>query len=90
MKTISEEIHDFVVENYLFGMEDTPLSEDTSFLDTGIIDSTGVLELISFLERRFDIEVADEEIIPANLDSVGRLSSFVGRKVATSVTEVSL
>ncbi|MDY7231856.1 acyl carrier protein [Hyalangium rubrum] len=58
------------------------LNECTSLLDSGLIDSTGVLELISFIEREFGITVEDTEIVPENLDSLGRLAAFVARKQA--------
>jgi acyl carrier protein len=74
-------IRQFVVDNFLFGQTDRPIGDSDSFLDSGIIDSTGVLELISFLELRYEISIADEELVPANLDSVDRVSSFVERKL---------
>lgn len=52
----------------------------TSFLDTGIIDSTGVLELVSFLEEQFDITVEDSELVPENLDSIDNLVRYLGTK----------
>jgi acyl carrier protein len=57
------------------------LADDASLLDLGVIDSTGVLEVISFLESEFHIQVLDEEIVAANMDSVGRLAGFVRRKL---------
>jgi len=67
------------VENFLFG-EDDGLGPDESFLERGIIDSTGVLELVGFLERRFGVRVEDHELVPANLDSIRGLVNFVERK----------
>lgn len=75
------QIKTFIIENYLFG-NDEGLNDDTSFLEEGIIDSTGVLELISFLEEEFEIEVDDEELIPENLDSVNRLVVFLQKKLS--------
>jgi acyl carrier protein len=74
------EIRQFVVDNFLFGQTDKPLDNEQSFLESGIIDSTGVLELITFLEAHYDISIADEELLPANLDSIARIASFVERK----------
>lgn len=85
--TVNQIVRAFVVDNFLFGQADGGLSDDTSFLESGIIDSTGVLELISFLERQFGIRVNDEEIVPDNLDSISRLTGFVERKLALIETE---
>jgi acyl carrier protein len=81
MSTIQTEIRQFVTDNFLFGQTDRQLRNDESFLESGIIDSTGVLELIAFLESRFGIAIADEELVPANLDSVDRVTNFVELKV---------
>jgi len=76
-KTIVKE---FIIENFLFGNADG-LQDGTSFLEEGIIDSTGVLELISFLEEEFSIEVEDEELIPENLDSINNVTVFLQKKI---------
>ena len=73
-------IREFIIENFLFGNDDG-LKDDTSFLEEGIIDSTGVLELVTFLEETFSIQVEDEELIPENLDSIDNVSSFLDRKL---------
>lgn len=65
----------------MFREEVEALPENASLLDAGIIDSTGVLELVCFLESTFSIEIADEEMLPGNLDSVDAISSYVKRKV---------
>ncbi len=77
---IEEEVREFIYENFLFGQHDQVLNNDDSLLDNGIIDSTGVLELIAFLEQQFQITVEDMELVPENLDSVNRLTSFIQRK----------
>ena len=74
-------IREFVVENFLFG-EANGLKDDTSFLEEGIIDSTGILELVTFLEDEFSITVEDEELIPENLDSIGNVANFLERKIS--------
>ena len=76
---IEREIRAFLIDNFLFG-EDDGFDRTTSFIDSGLIDSTGVLELVSFLEERFEISVGDDDLIPENLDSLERVSSFVERK----------
>lgn len=72
-------IKNFVIENFLFGNSDG-LNNDTSFLEEGIIDSTGVLELITYLEEEFSIKVNDEELIPENLDSIEKVAVFLEKK----------
>lgn len=72
-------IKEFILENFLFGNSDG-LDDDTSFLEEGIIDSTGVLELITFLEEEFAIVVEDEELTPENLDSINNTSNFLKKK----------
>lgn len=77
---IRRELVDFVVANYLFGDESRAPQEDDSLVEGGIIDSTGVMELIEFLESQFGIEVSDEDTVPSNLDTVANLTRFVVRK----------
>lgn len=76
---IKNKIRDFIVENFLFGSADE-LNDDSSFLDGGIIDSTGVLELVEFLEEDFSISIDDEELIPENLDSINNVAAFLKTK----------
>jgi acyl carrier protein len=80
MRTLETEIRKFVVENFLFG-DGSSLADTDSFLDAGLIDSTGVLELVSFLEARFRIRIEDSELAPINLDSVDRVARFVSGKL---------
>ena len=66
---MKEKIREFIIENFLFG-QDEGLKDDSSFLDEGIIDSTGILELVNFIEEEYSITVDDEDLIPENLDSI--------------------
>ena len=75
-ESIALEIRNFIIENFLFGETADPLRDDDSFLDNGILDSTGVLQLVAFLEERFKIVVADEELSNA---SAGKVSSTKGK-----------
>jgi acyl carrier protein len=77
----AKEIRDFIISYFLFG-DAAALQDDTSFLESGIVDSTGILELISFLENTCGIKIEPEEMIPDNLDSVNRVVQFVARKSA--------
>ena len=74
-------VRQFVVDKFMFGEGADKLSNDTSFLETGLIDSTGVLELVMFLEEKFRVKVADDEMLPENLDSVTAIAAFVTRKL---------
>lgn len=74
-----ERIRTYIVENFLFG-DGRGLDDSTSFLDSGIIDSTGILELIGFLENAFAFKVADDELVPENLDSIDCLVRFMALK----------
>lgn len=77
---IKSQILKFVHENFLHANPENELEEDQSFLDSGIIDSTGVLELVTFVEETFKINIEDDELIPENLDSVEKLTHFIQRK----------
>lgn len=78
--TIKDQVRSFIVSNYLFG-EDRPFAEDESFLQTGLIDSTGILELVHFIEQTFGFTVEDEEMVPENLDSLANVSRYVEGKL---------
>jgi len=74
-------LREFVIGNFLFG-DATGFSDDTSFRDESILDSTGILELIAFLEKAYRIRIDDDELTPENLDSLNRIEAFVKRKLA--------
>ncbi len=80
---IEKKIRCYILENFLFTDDESVLSNDASFLDAGLIDSTGILEIILFIEETFDFKVFDEEMLPDNLDSVDKLVAFVKRKQMT-------
>lgn len=80
MSEIKDKVRAFVVENFMFG-KDEGLKDDTSFLENGIIDSTGILELVNFLDDEFSISVEDEELIPENLDSIKNVTSYLQKKL---------
>ncbi|MCA9018219.1 MAG: acyl carrier protein [Planctomycetaceae bacterium] len=81
MNSIQSDIRNFVAENFLFGEDPESLNNDDSFLETGIIDSTGVLELVAFIEEKYSVEVDDDELVPENLDSIDRLINFIESKL---------
>ncbi len=76
---IKSQVRQFITTNF-YVAEPAALMDEDSLLDKGIIDSTGVLELIGFLESTFGLKVADAEMVPENLDSIGRISAFVESK----------
>ncbi len=84
--TVKAEIKAFVVENFLFGRDGGDIADDQSFLESGIIDSTGMLELVGFIEEHYGISVEDRELVPENLDSLANVSQFVARKKELATT----
>lgn len=78
--SVQDKIRKFILENYLFTADDSALANDDSFLKKGIIDSTGILELIQYLNDELGVTVQDSEMTPENLDSVNNIVTFVGRK----------
>ncbi len=81
----SSKVREFIVENFLFG-DGEVLKEDTSFMEEGIIDSTGILELVFFLEETFSISVEDDELVPENMDSLRSIAGFIDRKLNAGST----
>ena len=77
---MKELIRRYILENFLFTEDEGELQDDASFLEEGIVDSTGVLELVMFVEETFSITVEDEEIVPQNFDSVNHLAHYVRMK----------
>jgi acyl carrier protein len=74
-------VRKFVSDNFLFRDDLQAIADDTSFLDAGIIDSTGVLELVCFLEGSYGVEVSDQEMLPENFDSIARIAAYLQRKL---------
>lgn len=80
--SVEEKIRGYILENYLFTDDQNALASSDSFLEKGIIDSTGILEVIHFLEDEFKVRVEDDEMVPENLDSVNNIVQFVAKKQA--------
>ena len=78
---ISEKVAQFIADQFVFDTE-LSISHDDSLLESGTIDSTGILELVLFIEENFSISVNDDELVPDNLDSVNKIAEFVSRKKA--------
>jgi acyl carrier protein len=80
---IERNIREFIVSKFLYGVDDGSLKREDSFLQNGVIDSTGVLELVGYLEQSYKIEVCDHELVPVNLDSIENVAAYVGRKLGS-------
>jgi len=78
--TLREQIRTFLLHNYLFTDDPLALSFDDSLLGRGIVDSTGMLEIIFFIEEQLGVKITDEEMVPANLDGVNKIAGFVESK----------
>lgn len=78
---IKQILNVFIRDKFLIGYKDDALNDDDSFLEKGIIDSTGVLELVNYIEDTFSIKIEDEELIPDNLDSLNKLEIFITKKI---------
>ena len=87
---IKQQIIDFITNNFLFDNAQASLNEKESLLETGVIDSTGVLELIAFIEETYGIKVEDEEIIPENLDTILDITYFIKQKISTLKLQQSM
>ena len=79
---IKNKLKAFIAEVFLVGDENQELNDSDSFMQTGVIDSTGVLELASFIEQEFNFTIEDDEMTPGNLDSISNLVTFISRKIS--------
>ena len=79
--TIERDVRDFLTQNFPLADEGSELGGDDSLIEAGVIDSTGVLELIEYLEENYDIQRSDDDVLPDNLDSIARISRFVTTKL---------
>lgn len=82
MNDIKTKVRQYVLDNFLMGGDPDRVTDSVSFIDKGIIDSTGVLELVSFIQETFNIRVEDAEMIPENLDSLEKIEKYVRGKLA--------
>jgi acyl carrier protein len=86
-QNIKQQIVEFITTNFLFDESSNVLGEADSLLETGVIDSTGVLELVAFIEETYGIKIDDEEIVPENLDSIENITLFVTQKISQRSTQ---
>jgi len=76
---MEQRIRAFIVDNFLYG-DDAELSPDLSLTEEGVIDSTGVLELVTFIEEEFEIRVEDEDLVPENFETIAAMAAYISRK----------
>ena len=79
--TVKKRVWEYIESNFLFSADAKAVDDDQSFLDLGVLDSTGVIELVSFLEETYGIQVEDEEMVPENLDSLNNIERYVRAKL---------
>jgi acyl carrier protein len=83
MGEVETAIRSYIADNILFNVKGYPYADDASFLDEGVIDSMNLLQLVSFVEKRFHLKVADEDIVPEHFDSIARLASYIRARLAS-------
>ena len=79
------QVRSFIEENFLFRSDLSGLGDSASLLENGVMDSTGILELVAFLETEFSIQMSDADIVPENLDSIAAITAYLERKLATAI-----
>ena len=79
MEDLKGQIRSFIVDNFLFG-DDDGLNDQISFLDSGIVDSMGILEIVNFINEEFQVTVADEDLLPENLDSIDNITNYLSTR----------
>jgi acyl carrier protein len=85
MVSVEEMIRKYVAEDILFSSDGYPYSDDASFLGEGILNSMNILELVMFVEEKFHLKLPDQDIIPENFDSIGKLSAYIRSKAQVAV-----
>jgi acyl carrier protein len=78
--SVEQKVKEYIMDNFLFTDDESSLNNSDSFMEKGIVDSTGMLEIIYYLEDEFAIKVEDDEMIPENLDSVNNIAAFLNKK----------
>lgn len=81
MTQVRERLRKFILDNFLFTSDEQALKDEASFMESGLVDSTGILEIVNFVEGEYGINIEDDEMIPANLDSIIALTHFVDGKI---------
>jgi acyl carrier protein len=84
MTDIKEQVRTYVVDNFVMGSHAPKFADSDSFLDLHIVDSTGFLELVTYIEEKFGIRIEDDEMVPENLDSLDNIDAYVAKKLNNS------
>lgn len=84
MSDIKKQVKQYILDNFLMGGEPEKVTDNVSFIEKGIIDSTGVLELVSFIQETYKFRVEDAEMVPDNLDSLEKIERYVRGKLASA------
>jgi acyl carrier protein len=84
MSAVEQKVRGFILENFMFSNDESALDNTESLLEKGVIDSTGVMELVAFLEDEYKFSIQDDELVPENLDSVRNIVAFVDSKRAAA------
>ena len=79
---IEQQICEYIVDNFLYSDDEGQLTNELSLFDNGIIDSTGVLDLVSFIEDTFEVQVDDTDLVPENFDSVDKMAAYIRGRLA--------
>ncbi len=80
--TARGDIKNFIIDSFMFGQKDQTFSDSDSFMEKGIVDSTGILEMTSFIEEKYEFAIEDDEMTPENLDSIDNLVQFISKKLS--------
>ena len=80
-KEIKKEIRRFIIDTFMFGINEMPFNNQDSFLENGFLDSIGILELVEFIEKRYGFACEDEELVPENLDSLHNVAEYIIKKI---------
>jgi acyl carrier protein len=86
MNQVQQELHDFLSANFAVDIEANPIGVEESLITTGIVDSTGLLELVSFVEAQYGFDVPDEDLLPENFETIGRISAYIAARVGAGAT----
>ena len=81
MNLIQQELHSFLTENFAVDGDANPIGLDESLIESGVVDSTGLLELVSFVETRYGLQIPDEDLLPENFETLANISAYITARV---------
>jgi acyl carrier protein len=83
VNAIEQELRNFLTENFVIVSDASPIGKTESLIETGIVDSTGLLELVSFIETRYGLEIPDQDLLPENFETIANISTYVAARMQT-------